>query len=259
LEGPGVDGWAFYGTPENTGDGIAMAMKVGAGLTKVGKAASRLIMAVPIRYHGLRVGVITDSVGRPNSIVVDNFGNRYIAETLITDDPSRYFSYKEAVKFDIVSLIYPRVPSWMILDETFRTKVTITTLGVSTAGFGIVPWTKDNSDAINRGWIMRADTVGELAAKIKANPENRQLMDPASLVKAVGRFNELCSKSKDEDLNRRPETLGPIEKPPYYALPLYPGGPNTKGGIAANAKREVLDWEGRPIPGCTLPVRSLRH
>ena len=95
---------------------------------------------------------------------------------------------------------------------------------------------------------MRADTVGELAAKIKANPENRQLMDPASLVKAVGRFNELCSKSKDEDLNRRPETLGPIEKPPYYALPLYPGGPNTKGGIAANAKREVLDWEGRPIP-----------
>ena len=248
LEGPGVDGWAFYGTPENTGDGIAMAIKVGAGLTKVGKAASRLIMAVPIRRHGLRVGVITDSVGRPNSMVVDNFGNRYIAETLITDDPSRYFSYKEAVKFDIVKLIYPRVPSWMIFDETFRTKVTITTLGVSTAGFGIVPWTKDNSDAINRGWIMRADTVEELAAKIKANPENRQMMDPTSLAKAVARFNELSSKGKDEDLNRRPETLGPIEKPPYYALPLYPGGPNTKGGIAANAKREVLDWEGRPIP-----------
>ena len=42
--------------------------------------------------------------------------------------------------------------------------------------------------------------------------------------------------------------LGPIEKPPYYALPLYAGGPNTKGGVAANAKREVLDWEGQPIP-----------
>jgi predicted oxidoreductase len=25
------------------------------------------------------------------------------------------------------------------------------------------------------------------------------------------------------------------------------GGPNTKGGIAANAKRQVLDWDGRPI------------
>lgn len=247
LEGPGVEGWAFYGTPENTGDGIAMAIKVGAGLMKVGKAASRLIMAVPMRQHGLKMGIITDSVGRPNSIVVDNLGNRFIAETLVTDDPSRYFSYKEAVKFDITKLLYPRVPSWMIFDETFRTKVTITSLGISTAGFGLVPWTKDNMDAINRGWIMKADTLQELAAKINANPENRKLMDPANLAKTVARFNELSAKGKDEDLNRRAETLGPIEKPPFYALPLYAGGPNTKGGIAANAKREALDWEGRPI------------
>ena len=247
LEGPGVEGWAFYGTPENTGDGIAMAIKVGAGLAKVGKAASRLIMAVPMRQHGLKMGIITDSVGRPNSIVVDNFGNRYVAETLITDDPSRYFSYKEAVRFDITKLLYPRVPSWLIFDETFRTKVTVTSLGISTAGFGLVPWTKDNMDAINRGWIMKADTLEELAAKINANPENRKLMDPANLAKTVARFNELSAKGKDEDLNRRAETLGPIEKAPFYALPLYAGGPNTKGGIKANAKREVLDWEGKPI------------
>jgi succinate dehydrogenase/fumarate reductase flavoprotein subunit len=247
LEGPGVEGWAFYGTPENTGDGIAMAIKAGAGLMKVGKAASRLIMAVPLRQHGLKMGIITDSVGRPNSIVVDNLGNRYIAETLVTDDPSRYFSYKEAVRFDITKLLYPRVPSWMIFDETFRSKVTITTLGVSTAGYGLVPWTKDNMDAINRGWILKADTVEELAAKIAANPENRKLMEPANLAKTVARFNELSAKGKDEDLNRRAATLGPIEKPPFYALPLYAGGPNTKGGIAANAKREVLDWDGKPI------------
>jgi succinate dehydrogenase/fumarate reductase flavoprotein subunit len=62
LEGPGVEGWAFYGTPENTGDGIAMAMMVGAGLAKVGKAASRIITAVPLRFHGLKMGLITDSV-----------------------------------------------------------------------------------------------------------------------------------------------------------------------------------------------------
>jgi succinate dehydrogenase/fumarate reductase flavoprotein subunit len=248
LEGPGVEGWAFYGTPENTGDGIAMAMKVGAGLAKVGKAASRLIMAVPLRHHGLKMGIITDSVGRPNSIVVDNYGNRFMAETLITDDPSRYFSYKEAVRFDISKLLYPRVPSWMVFDETFRTKVTVTSLGISTAGFGLVPWTRDNMDAINRGWILQADSVEELAAKIKANPGNRKLIDPANLAKTVARFNELSAKKKDEDFNRRPETLAPIEKPPFYALPLYPGGPNTKGGIQANAKREVLDWEGTPIP-----------
>jgi succinate dehydrogenase/fumarate reductase flavoprotein subunit len=248
LEGPGVEGWAFYGTPANTGDGIAMAMRVGAGLAKVGKAASRIITAVPIRHHGLKMGLITDSVGRPNSIVVDQAGGRYAAETLITTDPSRYFFYKEAVKFDITKLTYPRVPSWMVFDETFRSTVTITNLGIATAGFGMVPWTKDNLDAVERGWILRGETVEALAARINAHPENLAMMDAATLARTVARFNELCAKGKDEDFGRRPQTLGALAKAPFYAIPLYSGGPNTKGGIAANARREVLDWAGAPIP-----------
>ena len=248
LEGPGVEGWAFYGSPDNTGDGIAMAMEAGAGLAKVGKAASRVITAVPIRHHGLKMGLITDSVGRPNSIVIDNYGNRYAAETLITTDPSRYFFYKEAIKFDITKLIYPRVPSWMVFDEAFRSKTTITSLGISTAGYGLVPWTKDNMDAVKRGWIMQADTIEALAAKIGGNKENRNLMVAGNLSKTVERFNAGCAQGKDEDFGRAKATLGPVEKPPFYALPLYAGGPNTKGGIMANAERQVLDWEGKPIP-----------
>ena len=41
----------------------------------------------------------------------------------------------------------------------------------------------------------------------------------------------------DEDFGHKPKSPAPVDKPPYYALPLYPGGPNTKGGISANAKR----------------------
>ncbi len=248
LEGPGVEGWAFYGSPDNTGDGIEMALKVGAALAKAGKAASRMIAAVPLRFNGLKIGIITDSVGGPNSVVIDNFGNRYAAETLITTDPSRYFFYKEAVKFDILELNYPRIPSWMIFDETFRARGAITSLGISTAGFGFVPWTKDNMDAIKRGWILQADTLEALAEKIKAHPENRKLMVAENLAKTVARYNDFCARKKDEDFGRRPATLAPVDKPPYYAVPLYAGGPNTKGGIAANAKREVLDWTGKPIP-----------
>lgn len=248
LEGPGIEGWAFYGSPDNTGDGIAMAMQVGAGLAKVGKAASRVIMAVPIRHHGLKMGLITDAIGLPSSIVIDSYGNRYAAETLITTDPSRYFFYKEAIKFDITKLLYPRVPSWLIFDETFRAKNTITSMGISTAGFGMVPWTRDNLDAVRRGWIMQADTMEALAAKIRAHKENRNLLEADNLTKTVARFNEFSKKGKDEEFNRKAGTLGPIEKGPFYALPLYPGGPNTKGGIMANANREVLTWEGEPIP-----------
>ena len=248
LEGPGVEGWAFYGTPANTGDGIEMALKVGAGLMKAGKAAARMIMAVPIRVNGMKMGLITDSVGRPNSVVVDNYGNRYAAETLITTDPSRYFFYKEAIKFDITKLLYPRCPSWMVFDQTFMTGTTITSLGISTAGYGYVPWSKDNMDAVRRGWILTADTIEALGEKIKAQHDNRNLMEQGGLVKSIERYNEFCRKGKDEDFSRVPKSLAPVEKPPFYALPLYAGGPNTKGGIAANAKREVLTWTLKPIP-----------
>ena len=103
-------------------------------------------------------------------------------------------------------------------------------------------------DAINRGWILRADSIEELAKKIQADPENRKLMDADRLVETVRRFNSYCALGKDEQFNRTPSTMGPVEKPPFYAMKMYPGGPNTKGGLDANADRYVLDWNGNPIP-----------
>ena len=42
--------------------------------------------------------------------------------------------------------------------------------------------------------------------------------------------------------------MGALIAPPYFAIPLYPGGPNTKGGIRANPERQALDWDDKPIP-----------
>ena len=101
LEGPGVTGWAFYGALCNTGDGIQMGQEIGAGLAKVSACCSRVIIVTNRRENGMRIGCVTPTVGNKNTIVVDNYGRRYQAETKITDDPSRYFFYREAVKFDI--------------------------------------------------------------------------------------------------------------------------------------------------------------
>lgn len=248
LEGQGIDGWAFYGTTANTGDGIAMAMKVGAGLAKVGKAASRLIGAIPERYNGLKIGFITPAVGRPNAIMVNNVGNRYLAETKVTDDPSRYFSYKEAVKFDIDLLNFPNSPSWFIMDQTHMNSAPLTNMTISTVGYDFIPWSKDNQDAVKRGWIMKADTIKELAEMIKKHPENKSQMVVETLEASVKKFNEACAAGEDKEFGRRANTLKPVEKGPFYAMPLYAGGPNTKGGIMCNASRQVLNWEGKPIP-----------
>jgi hypothetical protein len=254
LEGPGVKGWCFYGSPDNTGDGIEMAILIGAGLVKVAKSASRIEAAFPHGdawdTKGLKMGSNTAVTSARNSIVVDNYGKRYTDEHIITDAtrPYRYQFYKEAVHYDMLKMIYPRIPSWVIFDETRRAGGSVLGMGGSTVGYGFLPWAEDNLDAINRGWILKADTIEELVAKIKADPENRELVDVANVKEAIRKFNEYCAAGRDAEFGRTPATMGPVEKPPFYAMKLYPGGPNTKGGIDADAQRRVLDWEGKPIP-----------
>lgn len=254
LEGPGVKGWGFYGSPDNTGDGIDMAMKAGAGLAKVGKAASRIEVAVPYGEHyekeGLKMGIASAITSAKNSMIVDNYGKRYADEFIITDSgrPFRYQFYKEALHYELLTMSYPRIPSWLIFDETRRSESCAVSLSYSVAAFGLVPWSKDNLDAIERGWILKADTLEELAQKIREDDENREMITAEQLKATVEQFNSYCEAGEDKDFARSTDTMAPVVTPPFYAMKLYPGGPNTKGGIDANGKRQVLDWNGNPIP-----------
>lgn len=96
LEGPGVAGWSFYGTPYNTGDGIEMGILAGAALCKVAKSAARIECAFPwgenYEKHKLKMGVTSSIQASGHSIVINNYGKRYGAESLITDasKPYRY-------------------------------------------------------------------------------------------------------------------------------------------------------------------------
>lgn len=246
LEGAGVDGWAFYGSAANTGDGIRMALKAGAALSKIGSIAGRVICAVPERRLGIRIGLNTSGVGKPNEIVVDNHGRRYADERRITKDPSRYQFYKEALQFDTVTLTYPRVPSWMVFDSTMMQNGPV--VRVAAAAYNGIDWGEDNMNALNNGWILQGATIEELAGRIRSHNDNRGLMDDAHLRRSVETWNGYCAAGHDREFSRDIATMGPVAKPPFYAIPLYPGGPNTKGGLRSNGKREVLDWDDRPIP-----------
>ncbi|HYC47856.1 MAG TPA: FAD-dependent oxidoreductase [Burkholderiales bacterium] len=246
LDGPARDGWAFYGSPANTGDGIRMALRVGAALAKTGSIAGRVICAIPERRHGLRIGLNTSGVGKPNEIVVDNHGRRYASERRITKDPSRYIFYKEALQFDQATLSYPRIPSWMIFDSVMMKRGPIVSVGA--AAYNGIDWGADNMNALRNGWILKGDTLEALAARIREHSDNRGKMDDAALRHAVETFNAYCASGRDADFDREPATMAPVSEPPYYAIPLYPGGPNTKGGLRADAQRRVLDWDDQPIP-----------
>jgi succinate dehydrogenase/fumarate reductase flavoprotein subunit len=246
LDGPGIEGWAFYGSPANTGDGIRMALKIGAALARVGSIAGRVICAIPERRHGLRIGMNTSGVGKPNEIVVDNYGRRYASERRITKDPSRYIFYKEALAFDTVTLGYPRIPSWMIFDAVMMRRGPVVSLAA--AAYNGIDWGEHNEKALRNGWILSGETLEQLAQRIGAHPDNRGVMDARALSEAVATWNRHCAAGHDPDFNREPATMGPVAEAPFYAIPLYPGGPNTKGGLRADAQRRVLDWDDKPIP-----------
>jgi succinate dehydrogenase/fumarate reductase flavoprotein subunit len=41
----------------------------------------------------------------------------------------------------------------------------------------------------------------------------------------------------------------PLDSPPFYCVPLYPGGSNTSGGPRRDGRARVLGVGGEPIPG----------
>ncbi len=62
-------------------------------------------------------------------------------------------------------------------------------------------------------------------------------------------YNRYCSQGKDPEFNRRPATLVPLDKRPFYACWLWPGGSHTQGGPRRNARSQIVNTDGDPIPG----------
>ena len=102
-------------------------------------------------------------------------------------------------------------------------------------------WSNDNLAEIEKGWIIKADTIEELAEKIGR--------DPVELQATIDRYNEMCEKGVDEDFGRDPATMAPIEKAPFYAVSITPTLVATTGGAKRDTDGRVLDWNENPIPG----------
>ena len=93
---------------------------------------------------------------------------------------------------------------------------------------------------VELGVINKADTLEELAeaAGLPAYP----------LAKTIEAYNAACDAGEDAEFGRDPETLLPLNNPPYYCWPIYPGGCSTLGGPKKNENAQVLDPAQNPIP-----------
>jgi len=235
-----LPGWPIYGqgSPGNTGDGIRMAQQAGAALWHMNNPLAGLGGMVVPEFAPV---VIPISVGGSGFIRVDKLGKRFMSE----NRPSRHgFGQKEYLMFfDGVVGDFTRLPCYAIFDETSRLRGPLASSNRKFGWFGWFSgyeWSRDNSKEIEKGWILKGETVAELAAKLG--------MKPSDLDETINRYNENCKKGVDPDFNRPKTSLVAIETPPYYAVKLFPTMYNTQGGPKRNSKCQVLDPFDQPIP-----------
>lgn len=222
----------------NTGDAINAAAKIGAELRNMQSSWCAPVFRVPGEDRA-RLSAIERAL--PGSIMVNRDGRRFL---------------NEAASYHVVAQKMiegerngeKTSPAWFVFDATYRSKYPAGAL------YPILPdWAQMKGV---RETMKKAATVQELAAAIGV---------PAATLRAtLARFNADALTGKDGEFDRggpaydrmygdpavMPNpTLAPIEKAPFYALPIYGGDIGTNGGIVTDENARALNADGHAIPG----------
>ena len=223
--------------PFGHGDGLRMAMDVGAGLANMSEAWWYPASNVPGDTYedlGLNRFVATERTA-PHCILVNQAGQRFVNEAANYNDMMKAF-----FDFDPVGYRWRNLPCWSVMDEQYRRRYSIASAR---------PGRPDPE------WLARADTIEELADRIG--------VDATGLTTTLDRFNQFVRTGRDSDFGRGDSyydrfhgdphaphpNLGSIEVAPFYALAVHPGCVGTKGGPLTDTEARVLDTRGRVIPG----------
>lgn len=222
----------FYGSPANTGDGIRMAQAVGADLWHMNQMIGRAVGHF-VHPDGRELS-FNISVNPPGYAIVDKYGRRFANEYLqAVSKPNFYY---ELLHYDADLLEHPRIPAYWIFD-----KRRIEARPLSGGSFGHYAWSKDNRAEIDMGWIKEAASVEEAARAAGC-------LDPEAAARTVAEYNAACASGVDA-FGRPMASLIPIDEPPFYCVPVYPGGATTNGGPRRDAKARILNPFHEPIPG----------
>ncbi len=226
-----------HSPPTNEGDGLLMAMEVGADVANMNEAWWYPAASLPgEEYEGRPlsrfVGVERTA---PHTIIVNRFGQRFVNEAANYNDMQKAFFSFDANEYG------PRnLPSWVVFDRQYRSRYPVV---------GVRPGDPDPV------WLPVHDSLDGLADLVG--------IDPVGLAETVGRWNRFVADGRDRDYGRGQSAydrfhgdpsaphpnLGTIEQGPFYALPVHIGSVGTKGGPRVDGDGRVLHVRDHPIPG----------
>lgn len=235
----GMDMVYTGGTPGNTGDAIQMLMGLGAEIWHMRNQTQSGGLWLGIKVPDFESTFMRNFTMPAGSwIEVDAEDKRFYNESGAYH--RQHMKYKQYGHY--VDLPHDRaLPVHLIFDDkTCQAGPVVTkwlSWPITTLNY---VWSDDNSAEIEKGWIVKADTIDELAELIGRNPAALQL--------AIDTYNEGVEAGKDE-FGRDPETMALIDTPPYYAVGITPTLVGTTGGAKRDTQARVLRWDGTPIEG----------
>lgn len=226
----------------NSGDGLAMGTATGGqlGVNNVQAAFFAPISKLE-RRNGetvLHPHLMGDRQ-MPGAIAVNSAGRRFVNEAA---------SYHEFVVGMTEShKRVPTIPAYLICDRKFLQRYG---LGLARMGGG------EHEGLIDSGYLIRADTISELASKLKVPEKN--------LAETVSLNNQYADQGEDPDFgkgsaeynrylgnsrNKPNPCLGKVMESPFYSVELWPGDIGTATGLVCDVNARVLDGDGQPING----------
>lgn len=221
----------YRGLP-HTGDGLLMAMEIGAATEGLGQ----LRMLGPI-FDGSRrsVGIIYN---QPHMIWVNQRGERYIDETMA-------FNHFESVNAVVQQ---PGQVSFSLFDEQIKRNIVETgPIRVAQEGFygrtglDLAELSNGLQKEMEEGTTFISDSWDEIANWIGAKPE--------VLKTTINEYNSGCDRGYDSIMSKDRRYLMSLRTPPFYAMKGHPTITTTQGGIKINHRMEVLDKQDNPISG----------
>lgn len=199
----------------NTGDGIKMAMEVGADLWHMGNTAGFSWAYQP------EDSATCVTLTMKDGIFVGPAGTRFMNEVA----QARHGKINYGGSW--ISTPTP-LPAYYIFDaETCQKPLAKV-------------FSEGNVEEIAKGWIVEADTLEELAEKIGVPVD--------SFVATVERYNGYCDAGVDEQFGTPADNLVKLDVGPFYAIEIGPTMLNTHGGPRRNEEAQIIDVNGDVIP-----------
>ena len=175
-------------------------------------------------------------------IIVDQNGERFCNETGL----EHYSMWMAVTTFDMESVRFSRIPSYVIFDEPTRLKGPITRVGHG-ANRGYT-WSEDNAEEIRKGWIVGSESALELAHKLG-------IKNGARLHKTIESYRQACAAGVDENFGRAKKRL-PVWMASFTAsrFGLVCSTPKAVRGEMCAARSSMP--AATPSSGSTVPASS---